>query len=81
MALRLTAEEQSADVVVRKGKYDYRIYPISDGALRWLKGREPHAVWHTISGRDAVTASRAETASLIAAIRNNDFQVRGQFSK
>ena len=38
MALRMTAEEQSADVVVRKGKFDYRIYPISDAALRWLRG-------------------------------------------
>jgi hypothetical protein len=50
MAVRLTAKEQNADVLVRKGKHDYRIYPISDAALRWPKGRSPHALWKTISG-------------------------------
>lgn len=77
MPVRLTAEEQNADVVVRKGKYDYRIYPISDAALRWLRGRSPHATWSTISGRHTMTASRADTARLIADIRKHDFRVCG----
>jgi hypothetical protein len=77
MAVRLTANEQSADVVVRKGKYDYRIYPISDAALRWLKGHSPSATWSTISGQETITATRRETARLIADVRSNDFRVRG----
>ena len=79
MALRMTAEEQSADVVVRKGKFDYRIYPISDAALRWLRGRSPHAVWSRISGRDTISASRADTTRLVSEIRHRDFRVRGHF--
>jgi hypothetical protein len=79
MAVRLTAEEQSADVVVRKDKHDYRIYPISDAALRWLKGRSSHAQWNTISGQQTMIASRADTAHLVADCRNNDFRVRGRF--
>jgi hypothetical protein len=79
MAVRLRAEEQSADVVVRKDKYDYRIYPISDAALRWLRGRSPHARWNIIDGQPTITASRADTARLVADIRRNDFRVRGRF--
>ena len=81
MAVRLTAEEQSADVVVRKGKHDYRIYPISDAALRWLKGHSPHALWKTISGQQAMTAPPADTARLVAEIRSQDFQVLGCVSR
>jgi hypothetical protein len=79
MAVRLTAEEQSADVVVRKGKHDYRIYPISDAALRWLKGRTPNAQWNRISGQQAMTASHSDTARLVMDCRHNDFRVRGRF--
>ena len=80
MPVRLKAEEQSADVVVRKGKYDYRIYPISDVALRWLKARWPHAMWKTIDGKPTMTASRAEAAHLVADIRHSDFRVCGGLS-
>ncbi len=78
MPVRLRADKQNADVVVRKGKYDCRIYPISDAALRWLKGHSPHASWNIIDGRRTITASRAEAARLVADVRNNDFQVCGQ---
>jgi hypothetical protein len=77
MPVRLKADEQSADVVVRKGKYDCRIYPISDAALRWLKGHSPHARWSRIDGQQTITAPRDEAARLVADVRNNDFQVRG----
>jgi hypothetical protein len=77
MTVRLTAEEQCADVVVRKGKFAYRIYPISDAALRWLKGHFPHAVWDRISGQETITASRPETTRFIAEMRHSDFRVRG----
>ena len=77
MALRLTAEEQGSDVLVRKDDSEYRIFPISDAALRWLKSHSPHAVWSTVSGREAITTSRNEARHLIAEIRRNDFQVRG----
>ncbi len=78
MPVRLTAEEQSADFVVRKGKYDYRIHPISDAALRWLKGHSPHARWNRIDGQPTVTVSPAEAARLAVDIRRNDFRLRGR---
>ncbi len=78
MPVRLRAEERSADVLVRKGRGDYRIYPISDAALRWLKECEPRGAWSVISGRDTMTASRAETSRLLNKIRSNDFRVRGE---
>lgn len=78
MPVRLTAEERNADVVVRKTKYDCRIYPISDAALRWLKGHSPQAQWNIIDGRRAIMASRTEAARLVADIRNNDYRVRGR---
>jgi hypothetical protein len=78
MPVRLTAEEKSADVVVRKGKYECRIYPISDAALRWLKGHSPHAQWNIMDGKQTITTSRAEAARLVADVRNHDFRVRGR---
>ena len=78
MAVRLTAEEQNADVVVRKGRGDYRIFPISDAALRWLKGHSPDARWNVMDGQPAITASRAETARLSDEVRGNDFRVCGR---
>ncbi len=78
MPVRLTAAEQHADFVVRKDGGEYRIHSISDAALRWLKGRFPHARWAIIDGRETLTASRADARRLLAQMRSNDFEVRGE---
>jgi hypothetical protein len=80
MAVSLKAQERDADVVVRKGKYDYHIYPISDAALRWLKGHSPHARWNRIDGQQTMTVSHADATRLVSDIRKNDFRLRGRFS-
>jgi hypothetical protein len=77
MPLRLTAEERRADCVVRKGRSGYRLVPISDEALRWLKVHSPHHVWDTMDGRESVRASRSEAAEVLVHMRRDDFQVRG----
>lgn len=78
MPVRLTADEQHADFVVRKDRADYRIYSISDGALRWLKANSPHALWATMDGRETLTASRVGATRLLAQMRSNGFEVRGE---
>jgi hypothetical protein len=77
MPLRLTANERGVDFVVRKGVVDYRVYPISDAGLRWLKSHFPHALWNRINGREAVTASYPDVARLLEGMRQNDFRVCG----
>jgi hypothetical protein len=77
MPLRLTAQERSADFIIRKEVSDYRIYPISDAGLRWLKSRSPHTFWSRINGRDVMTASRREVTQILDTLRQNDFLVCG----
>lgn len=78
MPVRLTADEKHADFVVRKDRSDYRIYSISDEALRWLKAHSPHALWGRMDGRETVMASHVEATRLLAQMRSNDFEVRGK---
>lgn len=77
MPVRIAAGEQGADFVVRKRRNEYRIYPISDEALRWLKAHASTAAWAMMDGRKTVTARRADAARLLADMRSNEFQVRG----
>ena len=81
MPVRMTGAERGADFMIRKDRDEYRIYPISEDALRWLKSHSPHAQWGKIHGRNTVIAARADAAQLLTEMRRNDFQVHGDLEK
>lgn len=81
MPVRMKGAERGADFMVRKDRDEYRIFPISGEALRWLKAHSPHARWGTIHGRNTVIAARADAARLLREMRRNDFQVHGDLDK
>jgi hypothetical protein len=76
--LHLTADESDKDIVIRKGKDDFRFYPLSAKAMSWVRS-DPTLVLTEVGGQQClVCATRAAVRILIDDALGRGLNIAGE---